>query len=83
MRQDSHEVAEVDPLGALAGAVALLGRGAAVQAAVDAAVAAAAAAGLGVAEEGVDDAVAEGVDGQLGDAEEVLAGEVALLLLVQ
>ena len=31
----------------------------------------------------MDDAVAEGVDGQLGDAEEVLAGEVALLLLVQ
>ena len=34
-------------------------------------------------EECVDDPVAEGVDGELGDAEEVLSGEVPLLLLVQ
>ena len=75
VREHADEVAEVDDLGlhpAAAGAVAVLG-----------VAATAPAAGLGVAEEGVDDAVAEGVDGELGDAEEVLAGEVALLLLVQ
>ena len=76
VREHADKVAEVDDLGlhpaAAAGAVAVLG-----------VAAAAPAAGLGVAEEGVDDAVAEGVDGELGDAEEVLAGEVALLLLVQ
>ena len=31
----------------------------------------------------MDDPVSEGVDGELWDAEEVLAGEVALLLLVR
>ena len=31
----------------------------------------------------MDDPVAEGVDGELRDAEEVLSGEVPLLLLVQ
>jgi hypothetical protein len=34
-------------------------------------------------EEGVDDPVAQRVDGELGDPEEVLPAEVALLLLVQ
>ena len=34
-------------------------------------------------EECVDDPVSEWVDGELGDAEEVLSGEVPLLLLVQ
>ena len=34
-------------------------------------------------EERVDDPVSEGVDGELRDAEEVLSGEVPLLLLVQ
>jgi hypothetical protein len=38
---------------------------------------------LALVEEGVDDAVPERVDGQLGYAEEVLAGEVALPCLVQ
>jgi hypothetical protein len=36
-----------------------------------------------IPEEGVHDPVAERVDGQLGDAEKVFAGEVALVLLVQ
>ena len=78
VRQNADKVAEVHDLGLHAAGTA--GHSVPVLriAAPDAA-----AAGLGVAEEGVDDAVAEGVDSQLGDAEEVLAGEVALLLLVQ
>ena len=36
-----------------------------------------------VLEEGVDDAIAQRIDGQLGNPQEILASQVALLLLVQ
>ena len=34
-------------------------------------------------EEGVDDAVSEGVDGELGDSQEILPTEVTFVLFVQ